>query len=280
VHTYQSEKSLWRAVDRRLGARKPPVPPSTPKERAYCRLSGWVNDYTQEPDDAEEWTDHVVAQVVHLRAAGLSSALIEAVPLEPADGRWALLSELDAVGYSSELPWSAISVTTTYPVGFNLGGNPPRRSSVELTIDHQVSLRTLIRSLRKSWPRFYSTGMMRRSRPLGERSVALLRHVCLDSPLGTDSKTWLTTWNRKWPRRPAWRFNNVRELVTALHRSEAELTGSRHGLAWFYDPFARLTTDELNRLAKAGNTHARRVRDRRATTGLESLKRGGIQVRA
>lgn len=282
--TMMSEKMLWRATDKRLRALG--QGPAGRKEKEFCRDMEWVSDHLKELlVDKREAIEGFVATAVHaitsLRQVGLSSSgpgpLVELNPGD--DDRWSLLKDLDSLANQGPSKWSPISARTTRPVGFNVsGGRAPERRVLELSIDHQMSFRALSAALRAAWPTLYANGMVRRSRPLGERSITLARHVCIRSSPGTTSKEWLISWNRKWRNRPDWRYKDVRALVTALHRAEAELTGDRHGLAWFYDPLARLTAEELNQLADAGDRHAERLRDRRMAEGFASIRKAGIRV--
>jgi hypothetical protein len=278
-----NERAPWSAVDARLRASG--QGPSTRSERALGRELGWLADYYADcqsgVDSAEEdFVSGAVRFISAHRAAGFRSERdIAGVDLAPReDDRWTLLSELHAAAHPGAPQWSPLSARTSTPVGFNAVGSAPDRLTLELSVDRQMSFHALSRALKSAWPRLYKLGMLNRSRPLSSRNVELVRHVCLKCPLGATSATWLDSWNRRWAKRPDWRFEDVRELATALHRSELHLTGSRHGLAWFYDPYARLPTDELNGLAKSGDAHARRVRDRRRAEGFKSVRDAGILV--
>lgn len=244
---------------------------------------GWVDDYLGR--NASESVGDFIASptkaIILLRAIGFSVPIVKPTDLTPKrDRRWALLKDLDArvqAAGSDAAPWSAISARTTRTASFNAQGGVPERRTLELTVDYQMSFRAFVSALRPAWTAFYKKGFLHRSRALGERNVALLRHVCIDCPPGTSAKQWLQSWNRKWKSRATWQFKDVRGLVTELHRAEAQLTGRRHGLAWFYDPHARLTTQELNELAERDN-HAARVRDRRLVAGFDSISAAGINV--
>jgi hypothetical protein len=138
---------------------------------------------------------------------------------------------------------------------------PPLTSEISVVFDARVSLRALIATLRETWPTLAERGIVRRhrNRALGRRKIELLRFVCLADD--ATEQTWedrLAGWNALVERnvrmgRPdwttKWKFNDddvpsgVRALRTMCHDVEEQLTGSRHGLIWFYDAKARAGRD-------------------------------------
>jgi len=75
-------------------------------------------------------------------------------------------------------------------------------------------------------------GWVKRSRPLGDRGIALVRFVCIESKRGATWRERLDAWNSEHADST---FDKVQAFQSAFRRAESQLTGSKYGLAWFYD---------------------------------------------
>jgi len=275
------EVDLWRAVDAQLET------PATPTERNFIRLEGQVDFYLREleTEDAalalDDCAESIVKTIRNLRRLGLPAAdageRIDATPSD--DRRWQLVAELHAAANPGSPAWPVLTVTTKRPVGFYTGEAPePMGRSVEIAFDHRLSFRALVSQLRRLWPRLLKAGLVRRTRPLDDRTIALLRFVCLETPSGTSWPQRWEAWNQRWRDEPGWRFKDTRALTTAFHRAERQLTGKTDGLAWYYNPAARLSADELRLLADQGDAAAARLRRKRWEEGLASIRAARIRV--
>ncbi len=219
-----------------------------------------------------------VTAVQSLRDLGLTEPTSASVSVPISDPRWLLLGDLHARAHPNDPPWSPLAINATRSVGFAAGNPPATGHVVEIRMDFRLNLGALVSALRENWGLLQSKGLLRRSRPLGERNLMLLRHVCLDHPPGTPWKDLLRRWNDKWSARAGWVYKDSRALQTAFHRAEEELSGVRQGLAWHYDPFARMSVEDLELEAKKGTAAAVRRRKRRHRDGLESAVAAGIWV--
>lgn len=274
------EVDLWRVVDAQLET------PATPAEREFIRLQELVDDYLGDVSRGvdcalDDCAETMVKTIHNLRRVGLPAAdageRIEATPSD--DRRWQLVAELHAAANPGSPAWPVLTVTTKRPVGFYTGEAPePMGRTVEIAFDHRLSFRALVFQLRRLWPELLKAGFVRRTRPLDDRTIALLRFVCLESPPGTSWRKRWEAWNQRWRDRPEWRFKDTRALTTAFHRAERQLTGKTDGLAWYYNQAARLSADELRLLADQGDAAAARLRRKRWEQGLASLKAARIGV--
>lgn len=174
-------------------------------------------------------------------------------PLELArDKRWDLLADLAKL---AGVEWKGpIRFHRAELAGVSMTGPPAIAREVTVVFDARISLAALTASLRALWPLLVDSRMVRgtRNRTLGLRKIQLLRHVCLDAT--ALEKTWTDRWQAWNHRRRRGRFADVRGFRTACHDAEEQLTGSRHGLAWFYDPEVRRghRVDVDDRLREAG----------------------------
>lgn len=263
MHT---EAELWRDVEEKLGSKL-----SRP-ERRLAKARGRVSSFLVADDDAGrgDARDDLVEDVRALRSAGLTSEA-HVFPHEPPDDRrWALLADLDQAAHGGRDAWPPLVVETSRDVGFYVGDGPPSlRREVRAAFDNRVSLRQFEKGMREIWSDLRQLGLVRQTRPLGDRKLALLRFVCLTASVDASWSERRQAWNEA---HPDWEFQDNRALTTAVHDAEKSLTGERHGLAWFYDPIARLSRDELISLADQGNAAAIRIRRRREDAGWASIK--------
>lgn len=244
---------LWQAVEERLRARVPA------EARRFYQLEGWFGDYDlDDPAHRREVVNSLVRSVRHLRNAGLIGSAPDALaPPVASDGRWRLLRDLNGAYHrmAPEAPgdrrdWFPVSVSGP---ALNLDTRPPT-SEIILRFDNRVSRRTLIGALRRSWPELIGRGWLRRTRPLGDRALALIRFVCLETPPGTTWRSRLEAWDTV---HPHWAYRRVRALERGFRRAEQQLTGEPFGLQWFYEPASRLNLPELFRAGAGGDRRAR-----------------------
>jgi hypothetical protein len=278
VPTRISEATLWKAVEARL---RTPVPPEVQR---FCRARGWVGDYLQEeePEDRASAVRAVADTVQDLWDSGVvpreSDSLAASIS---SDGRWRVLRKLNAAYHEAEpdapgsSEWSPVRVSR---VALNLDMHPTT-SEVVVRFDSRLSLRTLNNALRGVWPQLHRRGWLRRSRPLGERALALLRFVCLETPPESTWRRRLDAWNAS---HPNWTYSGVRAFERDLRRAEEELTGEGYALEWFYNALARLDLPELYRARRAGTKGARQLIARRLAQMRrtnEALRRSLIRRR-
>lgn len=263
--TRSTENALWQAVEAKL---QTPVPPEV---RSFCRARGLVGDYLLVDDDLrEEYREQrsegvaVVADFVQdLWNSGVVSRESDSFvsPLR-SDRRWPLLRKLNAAYHQAEAnapgssDWSPVRVSR---VALNFDAFPTT-SEVVVRFDDRLSLHALKNALRNVWPELHRRGWLRRSRPLGERALTLLRFVCLEMPPDATWRARLEGWNLA---HPSWVYSGVRAFERDFRRAEEELTGERHALELFYNPLARLDLPELYRARRAGTKGARQLITRR-----------------
>ncbi len=272
-----SESTLWQAVEARLQTGVPP------EVRRFCRARGWVNDYLaaedsedpEDPGDRASVVELVAEEVQILWDSGLVPRESDSLASSPAsDGRWRLLRKLNAAYHKAEpkapgsSDWSPMRVSR---VALNFD-TYPTTSEVVVRFDSRVSLRALNIALRGVWPQLHQRGWLRRSRPLGERALALIRFVCLETPPDVTWRSRLEAWNAS---NPNWAYLGVRAFERDFRRAEEELTGERRSLESFYNPLARLDLVELYRAKRAGTKGARQLITRR----LAEMRRTNVAMR-
>lgn len=195
------------------------------------------------------------------------------------DRRYRLIAQLEsAVGVATDEDgaWPG-EISVTWPqrsgsdFGFETGkAPPPLRRDVVVTFDHRMPLRSVYGFLLRRWPTLRKRGVVRATRPLGARTLALIQHVCIAMPRASWAER-LEAWNAG---HKQWHIEPRQAFIAEFHVAERSLTGTRHGLAYWYEPRARLTTEQLVQLARDGDAAAKRVLDRRTDT----LERVGISV--
>ena len=195
----------------------------------------------------------------------------------PADPRWSLMQELDRAARGTAAEWSPFRIQrrADYYDGGD-GGPPVLGREVTITFDARMGIAELLGMIRAMWGYLRNEKAIRatRNRAIGPRKVALLRHVCIDAA----DRSWAerhAAWNR---RHRGWRYDTTDAFITECHDAEEQLVGARRGLAWFYEPMARLSKKELARLMKSGNADAAREKARRADEWVRQVERMGIRV--
>lgn len=227
---------MWEAVEEAVGQ------PVSDEVRVFCRLQGFDDIWTvatSEPD-RQRIVDKVVRTVENLAAAGFDTAhggagsiLDPGTDGEDTDKRWALWRDLERVrraelGGGEKPDWAPFVVTRV----FDISSRPLYSERIELSIDSRVPLRRIKRELDKLWKSMASAGWVKRSRPLGNRGIALVHFVCIESKRGATWRERLDAWNSEHADST---FNKVQAFQSAFRRAESQLTGSKYGLAWFYD---------------------------------------------
>lgn len=247
----RTERGLWSRIERKIGHTV------APELREFCRRRGAVAAVLDARDDAdqEEEFNDLCTVVETAVAVGLAPASEPLTPRIEGDDRWALWAELDA-RYQAGAAWPAsrtyVPVEINPPQPFRL---PPERTPmVRVRFDARLSQRALFAAVKAAWPGLSADGEVRRTRLMGDRGIALVRQVCLQDAPGTPWRRRLARWNEA--QQEAWHFKDARPFQSAFRRAEAQLTGRRGGLAWYYDPLARLTPRELDERAQAGDKKA------------------------
>lgn len=217
----------------------------------------------EHPSAYADATDDEERQQVVVRSADVIQAYRDGrgepsrihTPL-PKDRRWQLLRDLDHrfhalfVGPEQE-PWEPLSV-----VGERIDPNrEPLARRVTISFDSRLSQQALIAEIRRMWPRLTRSRLVRRTRPLSDRSDALIRYVCLDEEPDRSWQDRLESWNQKHDR---WQFAGVPQFERAFRRAEEQLTGEKFGLEWFYASIARIPFEEVVDRFESGDAEARR----------------------
>ena len=191
-----------------------------------------------------------------LRESGVSAATVSAVKSQKdADGRrderWQLLHDLEIAraevepqmftddAYSPEDP-----LTIRHdPAPRYLEGLVSSHGWVTVHFDDRLSLAAVIAEIKRTWPK----GLPSSRRPLGDRKLALVRFVCLESEPTDTWRTRAAAWNARYP---DWKYADARAMQNAFQKAEKSLVGA-DGLRWYYDAQYRETWYETF-IAKIG----------------------------
>lgn len=221
-------------------------------ERTVLEFLDYVRDYELNGLDAVDGAAGVVGM---LRDAYGTPSEVAQMPDSIAgasltDPRWALLRDLNEA-YRDIPRWTAgelLKGAAGKPRTARELGRPqsefkplevsrvldldkyPESERVQISIDNRVSLQALIAALRQLWPQMAARKWVRRTRPLDERTLALIRFVCLE-PSGTTWRERMKNWEERHPHR---KYGDVRAFQGAFSRAALSLTGSRDGLDAFY----------------------------------------------
>lgn len=217
-------------------------------ERSYIR-ERWEASFSealldQDDEGEEEFVQSAVADVMAWRKANSRKAHTDRGRPIP-DDRWDLLRDLRGAIDPEIRRWDRLEIKRTANWGnvvYDLGD---QRVTVEF--DSRLALESVCRALANEWPMLSALGVVRRTRPLGSRSIALLRHVCLGTRVGDRWRYRLVSWNKRYPK---WEYKNASRFNTAFHRAEEQLTGSRGGLRVFYDIDERTAADNAPEVLK------------------------------
>ena len=234
--TRESER-VWEEIEALLGSGL------DPREQSFLRLEGLDDQWSAAIAGAER--DGVAAQAARmvrsLRSAGLQTQRSDEASDYlggvddglMADGRWQLWRDLSrernkANDSPSQTAWVPLRLTRV----LDLRSRPLACERIEVSVDSRIALSQLHKELDRVWKLLREDGWAKRTRPLGERALSLLRFVCLDSHLDASWRQRLDAWNNAYPDLA---FKDVRAFLSAFRRAERDLTGSDYGLAWYYD---------------------------------------------
>lgn len=209
------------------------------------------------PERRDEFERLIIDEVLRMQRAGLSTAEAEPVAhVEPGDDRWKLIRDLRQAAHPTSAPWAPLAVESIK----DEAGIPAPRRRIVISLDEAMSQDATVRELRRLWPTLIEQGSVRRTRPLEKRTLALLRHVCVEMPRDTTWRARWQAWQQRWEgERPEWLFAGQRQLNTAFHKAELSLTGENGGLRPFYDPVEWAASQPLGdfyALFKAGDKYA------------------------
>lgn len=211
------------------------------KERQLLERLGHAETWAQAIDDGDE--DEAAETVVNaIEAVSAFRAVVSDETVVPygtqprsasirRDRRWTLLEALHAHIDPEAGRWTPVSVLGTtrwHDVAYESD-----ETRITIEFDSRLSLAALTSELTAIWPQLSRAKIVRRTRPLGDRAIALIRLVCLETPRGTSWADRLVRWNEKFP---GWRYPNVSRFNSAFRRAERQLTGKvRNGLILYYD---------------------------------------------
>lgn len=269
----QVDTEFWRDLAKLVGGTT-----LTPKERQQITLLFEIQGEPElDPHGADIGREDALASAAEViratRGAGLSRSDLDEGIVRGTDPRWELLADLEGARGRA---WSALKVS-----GGGMKVDPIHGEHaplpIRITVDPRVPFRTLSRELERIWRLLREEERVLATRPLDDRKLALLRHVCLEMP----ETSWRSRWEAWNARFPEWAYRSPSQMTTACHTAEESLTGDRHGLAWHYERAARLPLDELHRAAEAGDRGAKRERQRRRQMwreGIDQLRSWGVDV--
>ena len=245
--------TFWQALQAAWGATIPP------QAAEFLRLESFETEFTDEidPDNRRDTIDRALKALQHLYGAGLVASREPIQSSQPPnDERWVLFADLDAAwrertGRPSGSAWRPVRVE-----GVRSGPmQEPEAAEVVLAFDARLSEAALTDQIRELFPALRKQGIVRRTRALKPKSIALVRHVCLGDAAGTTWQDRMDTWNAE---HPDWAYAELRRFFRDFHRTEESLTGRKRGLAWFYDSAFRLNPEDLVAAAAAGDKAAKR----------------------
>ena len=251
-------EALWNRVERELGHEVPQW------WRHLSEQLGWVNDALAGSDeDDEDFDDDVASLVDHMETfkdeglpterPGAPVELREQAQPAGRDGRWELLADLSYRWGGTER--QGLPVAIRQGEDSSDTGRMLNLRRVEISVDHRLSLRSLIARLRQIWPQLQSQGIAAGARPMDERTIVLLRHVTLDTPIDASWPERFESWTRK---HPQWSFTDRQDFINKFHRAEKRLLNGGT-LAPFYSPvayFRERTVGELVTAVVAGDVNA------------------------
>ena len=165
------------------------------------------------------------------------------------DGRWRLWGELDErrvellERHGAEQPWAALRV-----------GRHRKAGTISFAFDSRLAATTVRAALKDELPHLRARGWMRTERPLSAFKLALVRYVCLESPLTASWRQRTEGWRHsrfvaahaKWGK-PYRGKKATRRFKRDFHKAEKALAGSRGALAVHYDARVRARHLELCR---------------------------------
>ncbi len=207
----------------------------------------YFDEYLEQRDGAGR--EEIVRQV-QVRLWRESSTDEVIAVKEPSDGkgavdeRWRLLRELHEAAGTEPYPPLALDGTAGY---ISLSAPFDSHGRVTLSFDSRLSKAAVIRELTAAWPTLRALGWVRKTRPLGERKLALIRFVCLETP-GEPWPERFKLWNERYPEGHEWHERELSTFIATFRSGEKSLTGATYGLEMFYNAGVRwLSQQDDNR---------------------------------
>jgi hypothetical protein len=165
------------------------------------------------------------------------------------DGRWALWRDLHERRAellnedADERPWTPLRI-----------GRQREAGTITFKFDHRLAATTVRSALKDELPRLRARGWMGARRSLSGFQLALVRYVCLESPLTASWRERTKGWRHsrfvaahaKWGK-PYRGKKATRHFKRDFHKAENALAGSRGALGVHYDPRVRARHLELGR---------------------------------
>lgn len=229
------EDQLWRTLESRLGYAVPnPV-------REFCRLRNYVALSFKRPEERSALLGSMEQVIRDLARAGLWPAQTddELFVAEPkgqrgkADGRWTLWRDLvsaarERAGLTDQQSWQPLY----FRVVTNVNRTFVDADIIEVSFDSRLSLDSIVSELRGNWQELRDRGWVRRTRPLGDRKLALVRFICLEAEPGWSWRKRMEIWNE---RHHQWRVKDSRAFEAEFRTGSYQLTGNRWALEWAFD---------------------------------------------
>ena len=262
------------ALDKELKKRKHDLPASA--ESGYLMARGrpqWFSECKSNGDRGEVIAS-AVADLVTLRRSGLTSGRRIHSPLAFGQEVWDLLRDLELGANPELVDWSPFEVHAAIDVGGYTGAvTEPISRKVRIAFDYRMSQRAVRIELQRVWPHLTENRAVREFHGIGDRKRVLVRLVCLEMREASWSER-LEEWNT---RHPEWAFEDTGRMQSMLHDAEESLVNRRRGLAWYYSPYARMSTAAVREAANSGDSDASSELDRRDRDWERSIVDAGIR---
>ena len=228
---------LWRELKRAHGA---PLPPTV---RGF--LAAQHAPALAEQQSGKRVVSEMLNTLANLRAHDLwpldDERSLKLPRAAKRDGRWTLWGELHErrvellEGRCAERSWTALRV-----------GRRQQAGTICFAFDSRLPAATVRAALKDELPRLRARGWMGTSRPLSAFELALVRYVCLESPLAASWRQRAKGWRHsrfvaahaKWGK--SYRGKKAtRRFKRDFHNAENALAGPSGALAVHYDPGVR-----------------------------------------
>jgi hypothetical protein len=126
-------------------------------------------------------------------------------------------------------------------------------NTIVFAFDRRLADKTVRAALERELPRLRAKGWLVASQPLSKRELALVRHVCLDSPIDASWRERAKGWRRsrfcrihpKWAKRYRGK-KAARRFEKDFHKAETRLAGRSRALGVHYDPQVRERQREIH----------------------------------
>jgi len=181
----------------------------------------------------------------------------------PPDTRWQLLADLDAAykARAGQGVTSRFSPLRIEGFALDLGVWPPAVFA-NVWFDSRLSHRALAATLRREWPELRRRGYVRQTRPLGSRTISLVRFVCLETEPATTWRDRLKKWRARFP--TSWPYKDARAFESAFRRAEVALTGQKYGFEELTHGGLTRTVLEMAKVVGDFNQMMQRIAERSA----------------